>query len=127
MTNRPLEGQRILLVEDEPLIALDVEELCLEHGAKQILTVQQTEDAQTLDFSHFDVAVVDLVLGDRSTLPLAAAMRANGLPLVFTSGYSYAPELVLDFGDITLLSKPFAGTRLIEALTAAMAAASRNA
>lgn len=120
LQNRSLEGHRILLIEDEPLIALDVEELCSEHGATQVITVRQIEDAQSLDFSLFDVAIVDLVLGDRSTLPLAAAMRAKNLPIVFTSGYSQTPELAMDFPDVTMLSKPFAGSTLVEALMAAV-------
>jgi len=127
LKNLSLEGRRVLLVEDEPLIALDVEELCREHGAAQVVTVRSIDEAQSLDFSLFDVAIVDLVLGDHSTLPLASTMQASGLPLVFTSGYSSAPELALDFGNATWLSKPYVGNVLIEALVAAITAGSRNA
>jgi CheY-like chemotaxis protein len=126
LDNGILEHRRVLLVEDEPLIALDVEELCLEHGAAQVVTARRIEEAEAQDFSQFDVAIVDLVLGDRSTLPIAAAMRATGLPLVFTSGYSSAPELASAFGDVTLLSMPFVGNALVQALVAAIAAASKN-
>jgi len=126
LQNRSLEGRRLLLVEDEPLIALDVEEICLEHGAEQVVTIRRLEDAQALDFSLFDAAIVDLVLGDRSSLPLAATMRANDLPIVFASGYSQTPELALNFPDVTLLSKPYASNTLVEALVAAMKPRSGN-
>lgn len=126
LQNRSLERRSILLVEDEPLIALDVEELCKEHGATKIVTIRHIDDANALDFSLFDAAIVDLVLGDHSTLPLAAAMRANNLPIVFTTGYTGAPELTLDFPDVVMLSKPYAGSALVEALSAAIRLSSRN-
>jgi DNA-binding response OmpR family regulator len=126
LSNRLLEGRHLLLVEDEPLIALDVEELCLEHGAAQVATIRRAEEAQSLDFSLFDAAIVDLVLGDHSSLPLAARMRAHNLPIVFTSGYTHTPELALDFPEVAMLSKPYAGSTLVEALVAAIKPGSRD-
>jgi len=123
--NGILTGLRVLLVEDEPLIALDIEELCRENGAEEVVTVRRMEDADALDLSSFHVAIVDLVLGQNSSLPLAALIKAHGLPLIFTSGYSATPELAMDFPGVTLLAKPYAGETLIDAIAAAIS--SRNA
>ena len=88
MMPRTLDGLRVLLIEDEPLIALDVEELCLEYGAASVVVLRDINETEAIDFSAFDVAIVDLVLGQRSTLPVAAALKAAGIPFVFSSGYA---------------------------------------
>ena len=116
----PLQHARVLLFEDEPLIALDVEELCLEHGASEVIVVRRLEDAETVELAAFDVAIVDLILGKYSTVTIATALRDAGVPFIFSSGYADAPELAADFPDVRLLAKPYAGEALIGALTAAM-------
>lgn len=118
-----LDGRRILLVEDEPLIALDVEELCLEHGAASVVVMRDVGETQAMDFSAFDVAIVDLILGRRSSLPVAASLKAAGIPFVFSSGYAEAPEIAAEFPEAVLLTKPYAGQALLDALVAALAPA----
>jgi CheY-like chemotaxis protein len=115
-----LDGLRILVLEDEFLIAMDVEQLCRDHGAADVTIVRELGeiDGQALS-AHFDAAVVDLMLGDVSTLDFAARLRSEGIPFVFASGYSDPGEIKDEFPDILLVTKPYAGDDLIEAVAMA--------
>ncbi|RVC73273.1 response regulator, partial [Mesorhizobium sp. M2A.F.Ca.ET.046.02.1.1] len=79
-----LDGLRILVLEDEFLIAMDVEQLCRDHGAAEVTIAREIVeiDGQALS-ARFDAAVVDLMLGGVSTLDFAARLRSEGVPFVF--------------------------------------------
>jgi len=115
-----LDGLSILLLEDEVLIAMDVEQLCRDHGAGRVTTVR---DVAGLDRhkagTGFDAAIVDLVLGGASTLDFARHLQSGKIPFVFASGYSELGELEREFPGVALVSKPYSGTDLIEALARA--------
>ena len=115
-----LDGLRILVLEDEFLIAMDVEQLCRDHGAADVTIVREIADidGQALP-SSFDAAVVDLMLGGVSTLDFAARLRSEGVPFVFASGYSDWDEIKDLFPDIRLVTKPYSGEDLIEAVAIA--------
>ncbi|RVD60783.1 response regulator [Mesorhizobium sp. M2D.F.Ca.ET.185.01.1.1] len=121
-----LDGLRILILEDEFLIAMDVEQLCRDHGAADVTIARELAeiDGQALP-SHFDAAVVDLMLGGMSTLDFAARLRSEGVPFVFASGYSDSDEIKSSFPDVRLVTKPYSGDDLIEAV--AMACGRANA
>lgn len=115
-----LHGLRILVLEDEFLIAMDVEQLCRDHGAADVTIARDLREIgdQALP-SRFDAAVVDLMLGGVSTLDFAARLRSEGVPFVFASGYSDSDELKVSFPEITLVTKPYSGDDLIEAVAMA--------
>jgi len=115
-----LDGLRILVLEDELLIAMDLEQLCRDHGAADVTIARELAeiDEQALP-SRFDAAIVDLMLGAVSTLDFAAGLRNEGVPFVFASGYSDPDEVRSSFPDIRLLTKPYSGEDLIEAVAAA--------
>jgi DNA-binding response OmpR family regulator len=115
-----LDGLRILVLEDEFLIAMDVEQLCRDHGAGDVLIARELGevDGQALS-SRFDAAVVDLMLGGTSTLDFAARLRSEAVPFVFASGYSDSDEVKASFPDVRLVTKPYSGDDLIQALAAA--------
>ncbi|MEP6567132.1 MAG: response regulator [Mesorhizobium sp.] len=118
---RPLlNGLRILVLEDEFLIAMDVEQLCRDHGAGDVVIARDlTEIDQHKVLSTFDAAIVDLMLGGASTLDFAARLRQSGVPFVFASGYSDADEIQASFPGVRLVTKPYSGDDLVEALAAA--------
>ena len=115
-----LEGLRILVLEDEFLIAMDVEQLCRDHGAGDVLIARDLAeiDEQTIA-DKFDGVIVDLMLGGTSTLDFAAQLRQAGMPFVFASGYSDADEIKASFPGVRLVTKPYSGDDLIEALAVA--------
>ncbi|PBB34134.1 MAG: response regulator [Mesorhizobium sp.] len=115
-----LDGLRILVLEDEFLIAMDVEQLCRDQGAAEVTIVGDLAEIDLRDgFSWFDAAIVDLMLGGTSTLDFAERLRSAGIPFVFASGYSDAEDLEGSFPEIKLVTKPYSGDDLIQALALA--------
>jgi CheY-like chemotaxis protein len=112
-----LEGLKILVLEDEFLIAMDVEQLCREHGAVDVALARNLEEAG--DGSDFDAAIVDMLLDGVSTLDFAARLQQAGTPFVFASGYTDNGEVAKRFPGVILVGKPYSGNDLIEAVAAA--------
>ena len=113
-----LEGLRVLVLEDEFLIAMDVEQLCRDNGASEV-TIAGELDGIDLDGSpRFDVAIVDLMLGGVSTLGFARQLRERAIPFVFASGYSSNDDIAAEFPDVLLVPKPYSGADLIGAVGA---------
>jgi CheY-like chemotaxis protein len=128
-TNRPsfqgviclpalLDGLRILVLEDEALIAMDVEQLCRDGGAADVTVARDLDEIDLEGMASFDVAIVDLSLGGRSTLGLATLFRDRRIPFVFASGYSSQEEMAADFPGVPLVPKPYSGVDLVEAVAA---------
>lgn len=113
-----LDGLRILVLEDEALIAMDVEQLCRDGGAAEVRVARDLDEIDLEGMALFDVAIVDLSLGGRSTLGLAALFRDRGVPFVFASGYSSQEEMAIDFPGVPLVPKPYSGADLVEAVAA---------
>jgi CheY-like chemotaxis protein len=112
-----LEGLRILVLEDEFLIAMDVEQLCLDHGAQKVRVARSLDEAG--EDGEFDAAIVDLMLGGTSTFDFAETLKAAAKPFVFASGYTDNAEIATRFPGVALVGKPYSGTDLIEALALA--------
>ena len=115
-----LDGLRVLLLEDEVLIAMDVEQLCRDNGAAEVTVARSLEEIDMAALSGtVDVAIVDLFLGGASTLDFARSLREAGTPFVFASGYSDAEEIAAAFPGIAFVSKPYAGSDLMDAVAKA--------
>jgi CheY-like chemotaxis protein len=118
--NDILSGLRILIVEDESLIALDLEQLCLDHGASDVVIERNLDRLQSEEvLSAFDVAIVDLMLSGVSALPFAERLRDHKRPFVFTSGFGDIGQLGATFPGVPIVGKPFSGSDLIEAVAVA--------
>lgn len=111
--SRMLEGLNILVVEDEFLIAMDVEQLCLDHGAANVILARNLEET----VFDVDAAILDLELHGLSTLGFAAELQEAKTPFIFTSGYTKPGEVAKRFPDVALVVKPYSGKQLIAALT----------
>ena len=74
--NEILSGLRILILEDEFLIAMDVEQLCRDNGATDIMIKRSVAEIEPEDaVDGFDVAIVDFMLSGVSTLPFAERLH----------------------------------------------------
>jgi DNA-binding LytR/AlgR family response regulator len=88
-----LAGLRILIVEDEFLLAMELEALLEQHSCMVLGPVSSVRHALALiDGEQPELALLDVNLkGERAT-PVAAALQARGVPFVLITGYS-GPQL----------------------------------
>lgn len=117
-----LAGMRVLVMEDEHLIAMDVELLCREHGAAEVVLVYALEDAAAMLAAETgpDAGILDVSLAGEATFDVARELRARNIPFIFATGHADAEGLFGDFPDVAVIGKPFAGGALIEALAEAI-------
>jgi DNA-binding response OmpR family regulator len=113
-----LDGMHVLVIEDEFLIAMDVEQLCREHGAADVTIIRQLEDlgADRVVGEAYHVAVLDLMLGDTPTTEFANSLRERGIPFVVATGHTDIQERFGIVSDIEVVSKPYGGPDLLAAL-----------
>jgi DNA-binding response OmpR family regulator len=117
----PQEHARILIVEDDPMLALDLEETLVDAGFKIAAIAGKLETALALiESGACDAAILDANLAGVSASPLASAMTARGLPFIVLSGYS-SEQLQGAFPGALFLQKPCRPAQLIQALTTRVA------
>ena len=116
-----LSGIRVLVLEDEFLIAMDVEQLCRDHGAAEVAILGHLDgpEPQTSGAGGFDVAILDVMLGGHSTLDFAARLAERNVPFVFSSGYTDLDEIYSRFPGVTVIGKPYHSEDLIKAVARA--------
>jgi len=105
--SQPPPGTRVLIVEDDSIIAMTAEDMLDEVGCKTaaIATTLAEALARAAD-TEFDIALLDLNLRDEMSLPVAALLRENGKPFVFATGYDGLPANS-GFDDSPFISKPY--------------------
>jgi DNA-binding response OmpR family regulator len=115
-----LQGLRILIVEDNPYIAIALEEMLSEQGLVIAGVAGALDDALLLAASaSLDIALLDVNIRDRKIDPVAEALVARGKPFVFTTGCGRAglPEAFL---DRPVVEKPFYIEEILETLQNAL-------
>ena len=94
---------RILIVDDEPLIALMAEEWLSELEHAVVGPAYDLDGALALaEREHPDAAILDLTLGARDSYPVACRLRALSIPFAFASGHG-RDALTPEFRDAILL------------------------
>lgn len=117
-----LRGRRVLVVEDEPFVAMDVEASLAAAGCIVVGPAPSIERALALVAGEaLDAAVLDVNLGGRSVEAVADALAARGVPFVFATGYG-REALPARHGGAPVLGKPVAPARLVATLAALIAA-----
>ncbi len=108
MSNEPLSGQSVLIVEDEMMIAVMLEDMLEEIGCT--VAGVAAKPAQALDIlgtgKAIDAAILDLNLSGHNSYEIAAALDARGIPYLFSTGYT-APTVEARYRDRPFLQKPF--------------------
>jgi two-component sensor histidine kinase/CheY-like chemotaxis protein len=101
-----INGARLLLVEDEPLVAMMMRQALSELDFEVSDAVGNVEQALSeISNREIHAAVLDINLGDRTAYPVADALLARGIPFVFVTGYS-RQGIEERYASIPVLSKP---------------------
>lgn len=121
---RPPSGRVVLVVEDEFLIALDLEQLLRRHGWRVLGPAATVAAALRLlrQGDTPDVALLDVNLRGEPVTPVAEELRARGVPFVLASAYGRSElAAVAALAGVPLVGKPTDEHRLLAALARAVA------
>jgi DNA-binding response OmpR family regulator len=113
--SRSLEGRLILIVEDEPLIALDVAKAITTAGAKVVSAGYLESGLCSTDHPALAAAVVDLRLADGSGTKICEQLRKRRVPFIVHTAY---PRLFAsaEWPDVPILTKPARPEEIVAAL-----------
>jgi CheY-like chemotaxis protein len=115
------QGHAILIVEDEPLIAMMLEDFLDSLGHRVVATCDSLEDALGwATAGGFDVAIIDVQLKDgKPAWPVADRLAANGTPFVVATGGHVDPPPA-QHAHVPVLSKPYTIDSIEPAIEQAM-------
>ncbi len=104
---QPRRGARVLVVEDNAIVALDLQEMLRSLGASAVTLARSINEAQAaLEAATFDMALLDLDLDGESALPIAQELEARSIPFAFATGRE-APRAPAGMSSPPVLVKPF--------------------
>lgn len=110
---------RVLIVEDDALIALSMEDQLVDAGFEVVSVGSLVEGEQALESQRFDAAILDFKVGRESSLPISAWLTREGIPYLLCTG-STLEEVQETYGEgVVVVTKPFLGDLVaaVEAMT----------
>lgn len=110
-----LRGRRVLVVEDDYLIASDIKAELESAGAEVLGPVSDLAGAMELLAAAPDVAILDINLGGEMVFPLADQLRERQIPFVFATGYECC-SIPARYSGHLCLEKPLATRDVVRAL-----------
>jgi CheY-like chemotaxis protein len=122
----PLSSRRILIVEDESLVAMLLETILEDMGCATVGPIASVEDALTLlegdQTESLDGALLDVNVAGREVFPVAEVLQARGVPFVFSTGYGQG-GLPDEWRSHATIQKPFTEAAVEQALMTALGVA----
>lgn len=112
-----LKGARVLLVEDEAMIAMELEFNLADEGAEVVGpygTLARALEAARDD--EVEVALLDVDLGGKDVFPAADLLHARGVPIVFHTGHADRVDLQGRYEGASVCSKPTPWSDMVTAL-----------
>ncbi|MFK5600643.1 response regulator [Methylobacterium sp. HMF5984] len=106
-----LGGRRVLLVEDESLVAMLAEDMLLDLGCEVMVAMRLDKGLAAAHAERFDVAVLDVNLGDARSYPIADLLFERCTPFLFATGYGQQ-GLEDAYGAVPVMQKPYQATQL---------------
>ncbi|MEF2073858.1 response regulator [Consotaella aegiceratis] len=118
----PLAGLRVFLVEDEALVAMQLEDMLIDFGCEVVgLAMRLNKALEMLEQLHdIDVAVLDVNLGGERVYPVAEKLCGRGVPIVFATGYGRS-GVDVDWRHCRILQKPYTSNQLAAYIESARA------
>lgn len=115
-----LLGKHVLIVEDEALLALELELVFADEGAEIVGPALSLSHGVTLVEAtpEIDCAVLDVDLGGRDVFPIAHALEARGVPFIFHTAHASSRALTALFPTSETVAKPARPEELVARLAA---------
>jgi DNA-binding response OmpR family regulator len=120
--NSPLSGVTVLVVEDDLLLAMDLETTLVGAGAVVVDICHSLAKAMArADADDFAVAVLDFSLGSDSVTPLARRLAQQDVPFVLYTGMQRAEPRLMEWKDYPIVEKPASPHMLVSAIRTMLA------
>ena len=121
---QPLSGRRVLVVEDESLVAMLLETILEDMGCTPVGPASNVDEGEAIarDTVNLDAALLDVNLAGRQVFPVAAVLKARGVPFVFSTGYGES-GLPDEWRGNPTIQKPFTEAAVRDALMQALGVA----
>lgn len=120
LTEIPLWINRVLVLEDNYIIALEAEDILRSLGIEHVEIASSTAEANRLiEAQSFDFALLDVNLVNETSFDFAGLLLARGVAFGFVSGYGEDSIFPVALRDIPRISKPFDETSMGSLLTSA--------
>ena len=113
MDSAQLEGRTILVVEDEPLVGLEMVETLTASGAHVVYACRVAEAIKSVGLCQITAAVLDIKLGGNDCSVLCHHLSQREIPFVFYTGYTTPPD---GWSDVPIITKPAQRTQLVDAI-----------
>ncbi|MCQ4630466.1 GAF domain-containing protein [Shinella sp. CPCC 100929] len=108
----------VLIVEDQILIALDLEAMLADEGLSQVATTSSVKQAMAqIEASPPDFAILDINLGATNSFAVAEELKKRGTPFVFATGYGEGAELPETLTGVPIVRKPYNRNAIVTALS----------
>lgn len=121
-----LPGKRVLIVEDNPALAYDIDDSLREYGVEVVgPALDLTTGLELARENHLDAAVLDIDLGGDFVWPLAQQLKGHEVPFVFVSA-ECGDRLPDDFRNVVCLDKPATTRRILETVSNALGPQGEN-
>jgi DNA-binding LytR/AlgR family response regulator len=112
-----LNDLRILLLEDEPLIAMELAEIISAAGGTVAASIRTAQEALGFsDKTSIDVAILDVHLRAGTSFEVAEALAELEIPFVFCTGDSQDQRRVANWPDVPVIVKPYRASVVVETL-----------
>ncbi len=112
-----LDGARLLVVEDDFIISLELQSVLGAAGADVMATCHKASDAlRALEAREVDAAVLDVKLGAETAAPVARELARLGIPFLFYTGQSESHPTRAEWPHAPFLGKPAPSRQLVMAL-----------
>ena len=118
-----LHGKRVLVVEDESLVAMLVEDMLLDLSARVVGPALSLERALVMAATEeIDVALLDVNIRGAAIDPVADLLQDRGVPIVFATGYGQSASIRVR--GLPIVEKPYTQDRIAQALSSVLAGSS---
>ena len=111
-----LLGKSILVVEDEPLVALDVHGALSAACASIISATTAAEAVKLIGFAEISAAIVDVQLGNEDATQVCDQLARRQIPFVFYTGRADRTFLLAEWSDVKVLNKPATSQLIVSTL-----------
>jgi CheY-like chemotaxis protein len=117
-----LQRLKVFVVEDESLVAMQLEDMLLDLGCDVVgLAMRVGRALEMLSAAaSVDVAILDVNIGGDKVYPVAEALRARGVPILFATGYGRA-GVEPDWQSYQILQKPYTSQEIAEKIQLSVA------